>query len=123
MKYPFAHHKDAIREVLSNCHIASQFGHILKKERIHAGYSKPATLSLAFTEIFNIEHSVRSIYRYESGLCSPSIDFLVAASLLISPELFPELLRAILSPTLVGDFRFDHGQPIDCRRQLSLFPL
>ena len=119
--YPFAHQKDAIREVLAECHIAEQFGHILKKARLYAGYPKPKALSEALFDICGVEHSERSIYRYEKGTNSAPIDFLVATSLVISPEIFVVLLKEILAPSLLSEFSLRHEPAIDFREQLKLF--
>ena len=119
---PLLCHRDAVRKVLHDCNLASQFGRLLKKTRLLAGYAKPQHFVEALQDYSGVKFCERSIYRYEEGLHSPPVDFLVVASLLLSPELFTDLLTRALTPDVVGTFKLIHTPaPYDEREQLVLF--
>jgi len=66
--------------------------------------------------------SPRSIYRYENGTSAPSLDCLVALSLVLGLNVFSDLLTRVLSPGMVGELEFhDRAQVYDTSEQMKLF--
>lgn len=117
----YVHNSDAVRLAFSKTEIALQFGQVLKRVRIEANLYKPEALSRALCDYCGVHHSSRSIYRYESGQHSPSLEFLVATSLIV-PNLFSDLLTEVLSPGIVEKIA-PIAMPayFDSRNQLELF--
>jgi len=111
-----------LRKVLCQCHLSQRFGEILKQARIEAQLLSPAALSRAIYLNCGVTYSSRSIYRYESGACAPSLDFLVAASFVLKAGLFSDLLTDVLSPSLIGSFETSQDAVLfDSSKQMKLF--
>lgn len=107
---------------LDECRIATQFGAHLKHARLEAGYLSPEALSAAMSKHCCAYYSARSIYRYESGACAPSLHFLIAASLVLDLGLFNDLLAEVLSSSLIGKIdTSDTTILCDCSAQMKLF--
>ncbi|MCL2438482.1 MAG: helix-turn-helix domain-containing protein [Coriobacteriia bacterium] len=111
----------ALGRRISDYHISNRFGEILRRARIEASLS-PEQLSRALFDYCGVHHSARTIYRYESGTHLPSLEFLVAVSLVLDPGIFSNLLTEILSPGLVGRFEMQEAAVhYDDSGQMKLF--
>jgi len=110
-----------LNQRINGCCIAKRFGRILRKARIEACLS-PSQLSRVIRRRCGVHHSARSIYRYESGVHSPPLEFLVVASLVLNPEIFSDLLTEILSPGLIGSYKMQSAAAhYDNSGQMKLF--
>ncbi|MCL2746061.1 MAG: helix-turn-helix domain-containing protein [Coriobacteriia bacterium] len=111
-----------LRKAFCECHLASSFGEILKRARLEANFPSPEALSRGLYLRCGVKYSSRSIYRYESGDCTPSLNFLVAVSLVLKPEIFSDLLTDVLSPSLIGSFKTTQDAILcDRSKQMKLF--
>ena len=109
---------------LEQKHVAARFGAVLKRARLKSKFPTPESLAIAVYQRCGIHHSARSIYRYEKGTHSPSLDFLVALSFVLGPELFSDLLTETLSPGVIGKFEVSQVATLyDSSKQLKLFEL
>jgi len=118
--YPECRH--ALSTRLNECSLSMHFGKVLKRARIESKFFTAEALSRAILHRCGVHHCARKIYRYESGRNSPSLDFLVAISLVHNPKIFSDLLTEVLSPGLVGEFEMRHAKALyDHSDQLTLF--
>ncbi|MCL2525592.1 MAG: hypothetical protein FWE46_00860 [Coriobacteriia bacterium] len=109
-------------EILKDGQIAVHFGRVLRKARLKEHFLSCDSLATEMRCRCGIQITGRTIYRYEKGLTQPSVEFLVAASLVLSPHLFTNLLTEILSPGLIGRFEMRQAAAhYDASKQLPLF--
>jgi transcriptional regulator with XRE-family HTH domain len=110
---------------LSHQNITDVFGRLLRKARKKAHLTSPEHLSQALCDLCGVHHTSRTIYRYETGAHSPSLDFLVASAVVFSPQIFYDLLHELQESNKSKSEPAVRANKPKCHRhlkgQLSLF--
>jgi len=114
--------RDILCQSLRQRHMAEHFGGVLKRARIEARFLTVESLSEAIYYRCGAKCSPRSIYRYENGTSTPSLDCLVALSLVLGLKVFSDLLTEVLSPGIMGKLEYrEQVQVYDNSQQMKLF--